>query len=132
MTLKLAGCVILDSNGRILLIHRNTPNLEQWEIPGGKIEIGETAEQAAIRELKEELGMNVEMRKYLGKGTFNEQKSKIIYSWFLGVSDSQPVIQERDKFDRANYFSLAEIRDIVTSKGVKCFISQLDNATITL
>jgi len=36
--LELAGAVILDKNKKILLMHRNTPNLMQWELPGGKIE----------------------------------------------------------------------------------------------
>lgn len=53
--LKLAGVVVLDEAGRILMLHRNTPKRIQWETPGGKIEDGETAEACAIREFGEEL-----------------------------------------------------------------------------
>ncbi len=34
------------------------PKREGWEMPGGKVEVGESAEQAAIREVKEECGCN--------------------------------------------------------------------------
>ena len=36
--MRLAGCVITDSDGNILLVHRSTPKRTQWEIPGGKLE----------------------------------------------------------------------------------------------
>ena len=36
--IELAGAIILDKDNRILLIHRNTPELKQWELPGGKLE----------------------------------------------------------------------------------------------
>lgn len=53
------GCVF--KGDQVLLIRRNEPELKNLhmnlELPGGKIEIGETPEQAAIREIKEETGV---------------------------------------------------------------------------
>ena len=44
----------------VLLIQRNRPPSEGlWTLPGGRLEPGETAERCAIRELKEELGLDV-------------------------------------------------------------------------
>lgn len=45
--ITLAGCVILDEKGGLLLMHRNTPKRVQWELPGGKVEAGEEPEQTA-------------------------------------------------------------------------------------
>ena len=55
-------CVALvDVDGRVLLARRpeGKPMAGLWEFPGGKIKSGETPEQALIRELKEELGIDV-------------------------------------------------------------------------
>ncbi|MCL1078769.1 8-oxo-dGTP diphosphatase MutT [Parashewanella spongiae] len=53
--------VIIDPTDRILIAKR-PEHLHQggkWEFPGGKVEIGETTEQALIRELKEEVNLTV-------------------------------------------------------------------------
>jgi 8-oxo-dGTP diphosphatase len=47
---------------KVLLIRRATPPLQgQWSLPGGKIALGETARAAALRELKEETGVEAEI-----------------------------------------------------------------------
>lgn len=54
------GAVII-SDGKIALIKRgNEPSKGKWTIPGGLVEVGETLEQAVIRETKEETGLDVE------------------------------------------------------------------------
>ena len=56
-----AACVLLDANGRILIAKRpqGRPLAGLWEFPGGKVEAGETPEHALIRELGEELGLDI-------------------------------------------------------------------------
>jgi 8-oxo-dGTP pyrophosphatase MutT (NUDIX family) len=55
-----AGRAILrDDAGRVLLIHFVLPNMTFWATPGGGMEAGETPLAAAIRELREELGIAV-------------------------------------------------------------------------
>jgi len=61
------GAVIRDQSGRMLLILRgHEPSKGLWSIPGGRIEPGETDEQAVIREVAEETGLRVTCGRLLG------------------------------------------------------------------
>jgi len=57
--LLVAACALIDRDGRVLLAQRpeGKPMAGLWEFPGGKLAEGETPEQALIRELKEEIGI---------------------------------------------------------------------------
>lgn len=56
----LAASVAIVRQHDVLLIQRNRPPSEGlWTLPGGRLEAGETSEQCAMRELKEELGLDV-------------------------------------------------------------------------
>ncbi|MEM9170187.1 MAG: (deoxy)nucleoside triphosphate pyrophosphohydrolase [Pseudomonadota bacterium] len=57
-----SACALVDRDGRVLLAQRppGGARADLWEFPGGKIEDGETPEGALVRELKEELDLDVE------------------------------------------------------------------------
>jgi 8-oxo-dGTP diphosphatase len=61
------GAVIKDAAGRLLVIKRgHDPGAGLWSLPGGRIEPGETDQQAVAREVMEETGLRVECRRLLG------------------------------------------------------------------
>ena len=64
-----AASVVIDKKGRILLAERTARQLSAgwWELPGGKIDPGETAVAAAARELREEIGIEaLSLRPWIG------------------------------------------------------------------
>ena len=69
--LPTADVIIYDEKHGIVLVKRGTPPLGM-ALPGGFIEEGESAEHAAVREMKEETGLDVELEGVLG-----------VYSWPL-------------------------------------------------
>jgi ADP-ribose pyrophosphatase YjhB (NUDIX family) len=59
--------VIKDAAGRLLLVKRgHEPGLGLWSLPGGRIEPGETDQQAVLREIREECGLLVRCGALLG------------------------------------------------------------------
>jgi mutator protein MutT len=53
------GAVILDGDSILLEKRKNAPSKGKWSVPGGLVELGEDVEQAVIREVKEETGLEV-------------------------------------------------------------------------
>ncbi|WP_089105495.1 NUDIX hydrolase [Streptomyces hyaluromycini] len=71
--------VILDG-GRLLLIRRSNPEGDLlWALPGGTVETGETAEQAAVRETLEETGLTVKAARVLGERIHPDTGRLIVY-----------------------------------------------------
>jgi ADP-ribose pyrophosphatase YjhB (NUDIX family) len=70
MTVPLIPCVgaiITDDRGRLLLIKRgHEPDAGLWSLPGGRVEPGETDEQAVVREIREETGLSVRCDRLVG------------------------------------------------------------------
>lgn len=92
-------------------MHRNTPQRRQWEIPGGKIEPNESAEQAALREIKEELGVEVKIIKHAGLKEFTEDNVRLNYSWYIArIISGQPKIMEPQTFDQMRFFTPKELQ----------------------
>lgn len=63
-----AACAVLDEAGRVLL-QRRADSHGPWGLPGGAMELGETLEQAAVRETREETGLDVAPDGLLGAYT---------------------------------------------------------------
>lgn len=118
-TIQLVGCIIPDKSGKILLLHRQKGLKDQWETPGGKLEAGETPGQAAVREVKEEIGVQVELIKPLGENDFAENDQSYHYHWFQAkITAGHPSIQEPQTFTELKYFTwdqIAAMHDLLSS-----------------
>ena len=62
------GAIITDRAGRLLLVRRgHEPEAGRWSLPGGRVEPGETDQQAVIREVREETGLSVACGELVGE-----------------------------------------------------------------
>lgn len=107
--MKVAVAIIVDEQQRILITQRpfHVPHGGSWEFPGGKLEYNETPESALIREIKEEVGLDV--LKYQHLGVIHHQyldKSVqlivFIVTRFTGVPDSLEGQLNLQWVDKAN------------------------------
>lgn len=105
--------MIFNQDGRILLIHRNKPDLQWWELPGGKVDSGETPETTAVREIKEEIGVEVKITESLGHTFFEYYDINWQYYWFKAeiIGDKKPVICEPENFDGLQYFAINDLKN---------------------
>jgi 8-oxo-dGTP diphosphatase len=66
VTRKAASVVLTDEHGRLLLVHEDYGG-RRWGLPGGRHEPGESIEETAIREAKEETNLDVELGEVIGE-----------------------------------------------------------------
>ena len=61
----------------------------KWEFPGGKVETGETFEEALEREIKEELNIKINILNKIAKETFNDSSINVIIHYYLCSMDNE-------------------------------------------
>ena len=67
---------ILNNNKELLMLHRK--DNKKWTMPGGTLEFGESMVDCALREVKEESGLNVEIKDIIG--TYTDPNIRVAYS----------------------------------------------------
>ena len=80
-----AGGVVLDGEGRVVLVHR--PRYDDWTLPKGKLDPGESFEEAAIREVEEETGLRCRLVRELPSIEYPDAKGrpKVVRYWVMEV-----------------------------------------------
>ena len=85
------GAVLRDAGGRVLAARRERP--AGWELPGGKVEPGETEPAALVRELREELGVTVEVGDRIGPEV-PIGAELLLRGWTAALADGEPTALE--------------------------------------
>lgn len=92
------GGAVLDG-GRLLAARRSAPAVlaGRWELPGGKVEPGETPEEALVRELREELGIEVEPLDRI-PGEWAPRPGLVLRVWTARLVSGEPrPLQDHDE-----------------------------------
>lgn len=93
-----AGIIYKDN--KFLIAQRNLKKAQGglWEFPGGKVEKGETYEEALIREIREEFNADIEVEEYVGENIhhYPEKDIKLIFYKAKLLSDNIELIEHED------------------------------------
>src|SRR4051812_18281111 len=115
---KAAGGVVWRRAGEMIAIaiaHR--PRYDDWSLPKGKLEPGESWEEAALREVEEETGVRGELGEYLGETSYS---GKVVRWWLMTTADEGGPSNEVDAVrwvaidEAAAVLSYARDRELVS------------------
>jgi 8-oxo-dGTP diphosphatase len=109
-----AAAIVMNENNELLLIKGPRRG---WEMPGGQVEEGESLSQAAIRETKEESGIDIEIIKFCG--IFQNVENSICNTLFLAKPIGGELIQSSEESLETGYFPIDEALNKVQWKDFR-------------
>ncbi|WHU48125.1 carboxyl transferase domain-containing protein [Gordonia sp. L191] len=114
------GAVVRDAAGRFLLVKRgHEPQAGMWTVPGGKVEPGETLEQAVIREIAEETGVAIEVIREAWVVDIPDRRAGVVYEVhdFVATPLTTDVVAADDA-DDAGWFDHQQMRALPLTPGL--------------
>ena len=107
-----AVAVILLKDDKIVLVRRKyEPKQGLWSLPAGFLEYDETIEQTAIREVKEETNLNIQLKGLLGVySAFDDPRKQVLLVVYRGEIINGE-LKPGDDADEVKFFSLNELPD---------------------
>jgi 8-oxo-dGTP diphosphatase len=111
--IRSAGGVVV-REGRVLLVHRD--RYDDWSLPKGKLEPGETWEDAALREVWEETGLRCELGAFLGSSHYAPGGvPKEVRWWAMTSNDGDP--HPTDEVDAVRWATRDEAYELLSYDG---------------
>mgnify|MGYP001626338673 FL=1 len=110
----------LKKGDRFLLVRRplNKRRGGLWEFPGGKVEDGETLEEAIKRELKEELGIETKVKRFLGKINYQYPEGEIELNLLEIETEEEPILKEALELKWVNFKEIKELEICPADKNL--------------
>jgi 8-oxo-dGTP diphosphatase len=105
------GLVVRD--GELALVHR--PRYDDWTLPKGKLDPGESFEEAALREVEEETGLRCRLVRDLPPVRYRDNKGrpKVVRYWLM-EAESDPGFTPNDEVDELRWASPREALELLT------------------
>jgi 8-oxo-dGTP diphosphatase len=100
-------------DGEVAVVHR--PRYDDWSLPKGKLDEGETFEQAALREVWEETGLRARLGRELPPVHYEvRDRPKIVRYWLMELQSAPAPFEANDEVDALRWLSPAEAVELLT------------------
>ena len=121
---KSCGCIVINENNEVLLIHHNAGH---WDFPKGHVEEGETEVQTAIREVKEETNIDVEVNEKYRYVTEYSPKENVMKKviFFLAKNISNNKEAQLEEVSEVKWFNIEEAIEKITYNTSKEILIKL-------
>jgi 8-oxo-dGTP diphosphatase len=115
---RAAGGVVM-RDGLLAVVHR--PRYDDWSLPKGKLDSGETFEEAALREVEEETSIRAHLVRELPSVEYSVRgRPKLVRYWLMSA-ESDPGFVPNDEVDELRWLSPADAVELLTydrDKGI--------------
>jgi mutator protein MutT len=131
-TPRVIASVILKKENKILLIKEVLEDFkEHWIFPGGGVDFGETIEEAAKREIKEEINLDVEIKEFLGfKEIIRPQFDYHTLIFFFIAERLNGEVTRIKKVLDAKYFTLNDAKNLNLVDSAKWALEEMNKKGI--
>ncbi len=130
-----AGGVVVRPAGEgveVVVVHR--PRYDDWSLPKGKLEEGESFEEAALREIEEETDLRCRLGPELEPASYTDHKgrSKIVRWYRMEVLDPEaerPAFEPNEEVDELRWLDPAAAAELVDYQHDRLLLERLNTAT---
>jgi 8-oxo-(d)GTP phosphatase len=123
-----AGGIVMNDKAEVLMVHR--AHYDDWSFPKGGVDKGETIEQAALREVREEAGLECKIIRQLSSSRYvyltrkGESRPKVVHYFLMTITGGQPFADGLET-DQTVWCSLEEAAKRLSYQGDKDILQEL-------
>jgi len=134
--IRIRIAVVLLKGNKVLLVQHQKNNRKYWLLPGGGLEYGETIEQCAIRELREETNLDISLGELIlvSESIPPDQHRHVVNLYYRGEINSGTIKKGDDKvLSDLRYVQISELSKLTFFPNVKKeLLYILENSEVTI